>query len=149
MTRVSHTPLALMAADREDLEVVSSILQDAAGRLADTAYLPAERRFVWVANRFLWEEGVRRRRGPFHRVRTGLHIDDVVRVRTRGLPADRATGVLALLRVGYDGDENGGTVSLDFAGGGTVALDVEAINITLKDLSAPWRTKHKPNHEEG
>ena len=48
-------PLKLRAEDEEDLAVVSTILQDALVPVAEMAYLPEEKRFVLVANRFKWE----------------------------------------------------------------------------------------------
>lgn len=149
MSTKTYTPLAMLAADREDLEVVSSVLQDAVAKIGDMAYLPGERRFALVANRFVWEDGVKRKTGPFMRVRTGVHFDDVTRVRTKAVRLDAKEAVIDILSVTYEGGENGGTVTLNLAGGGAIALEVEAVNATLTDLSEPWRTQKKPDHEEG
>src|SRR5690242_15493382 len=46
--------LRLIALDPEDLEVMSCNLQDAVVRVADVAYLPGQRRFAFLANRFDW-----------------------------------------------------------------------------------------------
>ena len=97
MNKKNHTPLALLAADGEDLEVVSSVLQDAVAKIGDLAYLPDERRFAFVANRFVWEDGVTRKHGPFMRVRTGVHFDDVVRVRTKALKRGAKEAVIDIL----------------------------------------------------
>ncbi len=50
-------PLKLRAHDAEDLRALAACLQDALVPLADVAYLKAEKRFVMVANRFMWECG--------------------------------------------------------------------------------------------
>src|SRR5262245_64592893 len=75
--------LKLIALDAEDLAVISAHLQDAVLKVADLAFLPREKRFAAVANRFDWldaieEDGVRdkryaRRRAArrFERVRSG------------------------------------------------------------------------------
>ena len=47
--------LKLRAHDAEDLAVVSSLLQDAIVPAKEMTFLAAERRFVMVANRFMWE----------------------------------------------------------------------------------------------
>ena len=52
-------PLKLRARDRGDLEVISALLQDALVPLVDVSYLPREKRFVLVANRFRWPEAER------------------------------------------------------------------------------------------
>ncbi|WP_282606415.1 DUF2948 family protein [Pelagibius sp. Alg239-R121] len=48
-------PLKLRAHDTEDMRVVAGVLQDALVPLSDVTYLKAEKRFVFVANRFRWE----------------------------------------------------------------------------------------------
>ena len=143
----NYTPLALMAADKEDLEVVSAVLQDAVAKVGDMTYLPSSRRFAFVANRFVWEEGAKKKLGPFTRVRVGAHFDDVVGVRTKAVRLDAKDAVVDILAVDFVGDENGGTITLTLAGGGAIALDVEAINATVEDISEPWRTQNKPDHE--
>ena len=47
----------------------------------------------------------------------------------------------------WEGDENGGCIVLSLAGGGTIALETEAINITVKDVMDPWRASRRPDHE--
>ena len=49
--------LKLIALDAEDLSVLSANLQDAVLRIADIAYLPREKRFAAIANRFDWLDG--------------------------------------------------------------------------------------------
>ena len=46
--------LKLIALDAEDLGVISAHLQDAVLRVGDMVYLPNEKRFVALANRFDW-----------------------------------------------------------------------------------------------
>lgn len=143
----NYKPLRLMAADHEDIEIVSSVMQDAVLKVADMAYLRAERRFALVANRFVWEEGVSKKAGPFIRVRTGLHFDDVSAVRAKNIRQDAPSAVLSFLAARFEPSEDGaGTVYLEFSGGGQIALDVESVNASLKDMSDPWRTRNKPEH---
>ena len=147
MTPKNYTPLALMAADADDLQVVSAVLQDAVAKVGDLAFLRSARRFALVANRFVWEEGASKARGPFSRVRVGVHFDDVTRVRSRGVDLNARDAVVDLLSVAFEAAEDGaGTITLTFAGSGEIALDVEAINVTLEDISAPWRTQSRPDH---
>lgn len=144
----AYKPLALMAADTDDLKTVSALLQDAIAKIADIAYLKDERRFVLLANRFLWEK----RPGLFsagQRVRTGIHFDDVTAVKSRSVRMDAKDAVIDILSAEFEGSEDGGTITLNLAGGGIIALEVEAINITVKDISEPWRASRRPDHEDG
>ena len=53
------TELKLIALDEEDLAVVSSLLQDAVVRVTDMTYLPAQKRFAAIVNRFVWEKAAK------------------------------------------------------------------------------------------
>jgi len=134
--------LRLLARDEEDLEVISAILQDALIPVSEMAYLPEERRFALVANRFRWEAPHERPRDNFERRFTGLSIGGVSAVRRRGFsPGDpnRILALLALRRVA-------GALQLDFAGGTSIQLETAEILCHLDDLSEPWPTRWQPRH---
>jgi hypothetical protein len=140
-------PKALMGADKDDLQAVSALLQDAVAKIGEMAFIPTDRRFAFVANRYVWEGAVKGGRGPGQRVRTGVHFDDVISVRARKVRMGAPEAVVDILSINFEGDENGGTITLELAGGGAVALEVDAINVTMRDLSEPWRAARKPDHE--
>ncbi len=157
--------LKLCARDGEDLQALAAILQDALVPLCDMAYLPEERRFVIVANRFCWECCAARRqagaagaapqaRGQaaapaadapepvFERVHTGLCFDGVRRVRRRGIDLRRPGRILSLLTMMLEDDR----VYLLFAGGGAIELTVETLRCRMEDLDEPWPTRWQPCH---
>jgi len=143
-----YKPLRLMAGDEEDLGVISACLQDAVAKLGDFAFLPDQRRFAFVANRFVWESGGMGRVGPFARVRVGMHFDDVKAARFQHLRTDARDAVVELLAIRFEAGEDGaGAVMLDFAGGGAVRLEVESVNAYMSDISEPWRTRARPKHD--
>jgi len=143
----NYKPLRLMAGDKEDLGVFSACLQDAVAKLGDFVWIPNERRFAMVANRFVWECAGQGRVGPFARVRTGLHFDDVKAVQFQHLRMEAKDAVVELLSVRFEaGDDGAGEIVLELAGGGGVRLEVESINAYLSDMSDPWRTRAKPKH---
>lgn len=144
-----YKPLKLMAGDEEDLGVISACLQDAVAKLGDFAFLPDERRFALVANRFVWEAAIDRRSGPFVRVRAGLHFDDVKSAQFQHLRTNAKDAVVELLAIRFKkGEDGAGVIMLDFAGGGAVRLEVESVNAYMSDISDPWRTRAKPKHDE-
>ncbi|MEO1658116.1 MAG: DUF2948 family protein [Pseudomonadota bacterium] len=141
-----YKPMALVAADQEDLQAISALLQDAVLKIGDAAYVQNERRFAFVTNRYVWEVPAGfLSRGQ--RVRAGVHFDDVTGVKTKNLRLDAKEAVVEILSTEYDGDENGGVITINLAGGGAIALDVEAINANLNDISEPWRASRRPKHE--
>jgi hypothetical protein len=139
--------LKLTAEDADDLTVVASCLQDALIAMQDMAYLPAEARFAFVANRFCWEKCCEEGspETPFERVHTGIHFDNVKSVRVRNLDQKNKDAILSLLTVRAEE----GTVDLLFAGGGVIRLEVDGIACRIEDIDEPWPTKWQPNHAEG
>ena len=143
-----YRPLRLMAEDAEDLKVMSTVLQDAVARIGDFAHAPEKRRFAFVANRFVWECAPDRKSGPFARVRSGCHFEDVLAVRQTNLRIDAKDGVVELLAIRFDPTTEGaGAVTLDFAGGGAIRLDVDSVNAFLADIGSPWPARSRPEHE--
>jgi Protein of unknown function (DUF2948). len=143
------TALVLAAQDAEDLEVISARLQDAVAKVGDLKYLPKTRRFVAVVNRFQWENGEKTNT----RVRSGLHFDGVLSVKSKNIKMGAPGAVLSLLAIRFtpagDGAENpGGKVELTFSGGGAMQLEVECLDAALADLTGPWAARGRPTHEE-
>lgn len=143
--------LKLLALDVEDLQVVSAHLQDAVGRVGDIVFDGPARRLVMVLNRFDWDgaEGERKKRG-FERRQCGLRFDKVKAVRSLGLDRSKPGEIVSLLAISFEELEApSGTVTLYFSGGPQMALDVECIEVELRDLGAAWKTDSKPEHPEG
>jgi hypothetical protein len=137
--------LRLRAEDEEDLAVVSAILQDALISVAEMAYLPEERRFVLVANRFSWEPPMTGLRKNFERRLTGLSVSEVTAVRRRGFTLSQRDRILVLLAM----RAVEGAIELDFAGGVSIRLETGGVLCHLDDLSEPWPTKWQPRHPVG
>jgi hypothetical protein len=138
--------LKLIAFDPEDLEVIAAHLQDAVLRVEDMAYLKREKRFAIVANRFDWSEASASKR-DFTRRRAGLRIERVLSAKVSGLDLSDKQRVLSLLTVTFTPTtEPEGTLTLTFAGGAAIKLEVECVEAALDDLGAAWTTRHKPEH---
>jgi hypothetical protein len=138
---LSPDPLKLLAFDGEDLAVISTHLQDAAVRPANMAWLPREKRFALVVDRFDWcgaQSGERTRR------RSGLHFERVLGVRRSHFDqADDASAVL--LSIAFDlNDDPAGQVTLHFEGGGAIRLDVECLEAAMSDLGPAWPCGSSP-----
>lgn len=140
------TPLKLLALDEEDLQVVSSHLQDAVVRVGDMAYVPSQKRFAAILNRFDWESA-KEDSGTYQRRRTALRFDRVLRAQHRDLRPEKPDRVLSLLTIQFEaGDAPSGKVTLLFSGEVTIQLDVECIETELRDLGPAWATRNKPEH---
>jgi len=151
-------PLRLRAVDTIDLAVIAAHLQDAVAQVGDMAYKPRERRFAVMFNRFMWED-VEAEAGkgakpdkdaPYRRVRAVLHFDGVMNVKSQGLRLDRKEAVAEMLTLAFEQkkDDVAGTITMTFASGGAIKLEVEALDAWLSDVSQPWSTKNLPSHGE-
>jgi Protein of unknown function (DUF2948) len=141
--------LRLAAIDGEDLAVISAHVQDAVLKVGDMAYLPREHRFVIAMNRFIWEKADGKAKA-YERRRAAMTFDRVTAARLSGIDRTRPDAILELLAVEFEAsaaEEPGGRITLIFAGGAAVQLDIEVIEVRLADLGAAWATGAKPAHD--
>ena len=141
-------PLKLVALDEQDLAIVSAHVQDAVMKVADIAWLPAEKRLLLTMNRFVWEKKTRLFSNAHERRRAVLHFDRVTHLKSAGIDRERGDDVLSLLAIRFTATEApAGHVELDFAGGATMSMDVECIEARLTDLGAAWQAAARPRHQ--
>ncbi len=141
--------LRLIAEDSSDLEVISSAVQDAVLKAENIKFDRKKRRLTLEVNRFQWEDS-KHKRGPQGRVRSILAFDTVLSVKTRAVSKADPDMVYSLLSLRFDPAEEppGGKLTILFAGDGELALEVEAIDVTLLDSSYEWTTRHRPDHDK-
>ncbi len=134
-------PLRLIAADAEDLLVISSLVQDAVFPVGEMKYIPRQQRFALLLNRFRWEEATRKRQRnrAYERAQAVLSFDDVAGVSTQGVDRTDAEVVMSLLSIDWQpGTDGAGRLELILAGDGAIALEVECINATLQDVTQAY-----------
>lgn len=147
----AERPLALIAQAAEDVTVMSALLQDAVFPVTEMRFERKARRFSLLLNRFRWEEGDRPRGRSFERVRTVLSIGDVTHVASQGIDRTDKDVILSLLSLEWQpGTDGTGRIVLTLAGDGAIAVDVECIDLALKDVTRPYAAPsgHKPQHPE-
>jgi hypothetical protein len=137
--------LKLRAEDSDDLAVISACLQDALVAVCDLAYDAEDRTFLFVANRFRWEDGLRRaaEEGGFQRILCGVTFHEVASVSYTGFRRSDDGRILSLLAIRHQD----GAVCLEFSGGASIRLDVERILCHARDLGEPWPTPWQPGHD--
>lgn len=158
-------PLKLRTEDAEDLDIVSACLQDAIVPLGEMEFLPSEKRFVLVANRFRWENcpetadmpvagaagagaapaaeaNFASGGGVYERINCGVAFEGVEAVRRRGIDLRERARVLQLLSMRVDAQ----SVTLEFAGQAALRLEGARITCRLSDLGDPWPTQWRPRH---
>ncbi len=142
-------PLKLVALDHDDLKILSAHLQDAVLRMADMVYMPADQHFAAILSRFDWlaaetDDG---KHSNLRRCRCALRFDRVRRAQVHKIRPGDPFAFAELLAITYEeADAPSGFVTLHFAGGGAVRLEVECVEAELHDLGTAWRTAVKPEH---
>ncbi len=145
-------PLRLRALEADEVPVIASLVQDAVFPSSEMRFVRAKRRFAILVNRFRWEDvdAAKQQRRPVERVQAVLAVEDVLSVASQGVPRGDADTVLSVLSVSFEAGEDGaGTVLVTLAGDGALRLQVEALEMTLTDVTKPYvaPSKKTPHHE--
>jgi hypothetical protein len=145
-----EAPLNLGALDAEDLQVISSLTQDAVFPASEMRWMKREGRFALLLNRMRWEDEGASRHAP-ERVQSVLMFNAVQSVASQGVPKGDADTVLSLLNITFEQTEApSGNLTLTLAGDGAIRLTVEALDCTLKDVTRPYvaPSKKRPHHPD-
>ena len=145
-------PLNLGAQDAEDLQVISSLTQDAVLTVDDLKWNRAERQVVFLLKRFRWEDvelAKQQGRDP-ERVQSLLVIQNATGLASQGIDRKQADVVLSLMSVEFSGAEDGvGDLILTFSGDGALKVQVDGLDVALRDVTRPYvaPSKQVPNHD--
>ena len=145
-------PLNLGAQDAEDLQVISSLTQDAVLTVDDLKWNRAERQVVFLLKRFRWEDvelAKQQGRDP-ERVQSLLVIQNATGLASQGIDRKQADVVLSLMSLEFSGAEDGvGDLILTFSGDGALKVQVDGLDVALRDVTRPYvaPSKQVPNHD--
>lgn len=142
----SQEALKLKVEDAEDLEVASSVLQDAVVPVADIGYFPERQCFALVASRFRWERHQAQPPKRGERVLCGVTFHNVTGVARKGLDKRRPGDFLSLLAIRKVANDRQSAVELLFSGDTAIRLDVTGLDCRVEDFDEPWPTLWRPSH---
>jgi hypothetical protein len=149
----SEQPLRLMAVDRDDLSVVSALVQDAVLPVTEMNWVRSDGRFAMLINRFRWEDRDRasqQGRG-YERVQSVLVFDTVTKVAYSGIDLKDKDQIVSILSLDFEeADAPSGVVTVNLAGDGALALTVECLDVLIKDVTRPYLAPSgsEPRHAE-
>lgn len=138
-------PLNLGALDVEDLQVISALVQDAVLPVTEIKWQKGQRRLALLVNRLRREE----RAPQVERVQSLLVIDNVLGVSSQGVDRSDKDMVLSVLAVEFEpGEAPEGFVTLVLAGDGALRARVEALEVSLRDVTRPYvaPSRKLPDH---
>ena len=141
-----------------DLSIVSSMLQDSIIPIADLKYIPHEKKFYMVSQRFCWELCQDQRDGViaaktdqpkksvdnqiFERVVCALVFDDIDSVRVRGLDVRDRGQFLNFLSFNFECQH----LDLIFSDHKTIRLTTRVLSFIAEDVGQSWPTTRRPVH---
>ncbi|EEB84082.1 DUF2948 family protein [Roseobacter sp. GAI101] len=143
-----EAPLNLGALDSDDLKVISSLAQDAVFPASEMRWHQKGARFALLLNRVRWEDAGKTRHAA-ERVQSVLMFNNVQRVSSQGVAKGDTDTILSLLQIEFtQTDAPSGDVILTLAGDGAIRLSVEALEVTLKDVTRPYMAPSRklPEH---
>src|SRR5437879_8456716 len=141
-------PVKLIALDKDDLDVVSTHLQDAEVKVADVHWRPQEKRLVLGVARFDWM-AASAPSPELRRCRSALRFDRVLACKCKHVDPAGKDAVLNLVAIDFaETDAPAGVVMLTFSGGATLRLEVECLEVELSDLGPTWNAAVCPKHQD-
>ena len=144
--------LKLKAQDKDDLTIISAYLQDAVTVVGDFSYSPKTRIFAVMLNRYVWENHKSSQDGDgnknCHRIRTGCHFENVIKVTSQNIEQKDKKHILELLAIESEELENGYmAIDLIFAGDEVIRLEAELIEASMQDIGEPYAAACHPKHD--
>jgi hypothetical protein len=137
--------LYLGAFTPQDVEIISTILQDSIFCINDLAWLKKKQRVAVLVNRFRWEnksEYIDKNSAP-ERVKSLLIIDNVLNISSQGIDRSDDSEPLNLLNLDLKKTKKNIFLTLLLSNFGAIRCELEAIELSIKDVTRP----HKAHSE--
>ena len=133
--------LNIGAFDKHDLEVVSSLIQDSIFPTSEIKWLSKVDKLALLINRFRWEDKnlAQLRNIKAERVQSLLMISHVKSISSSGFSPKQKDKILSILSASFDGEDGGsGSISIVLSGNGGIRVEVDALEIHLRDVTMPY-----------
>jgi hypothetical protein len=146
---MDHVNLKLHAADGEDMQILSSYLQDGLLPLSSMHLDLKTGIFSCLFNRFCWEHvDDFEKFGFYYRIHTGFIAKNVTRLHTRNFDHLSPRRVLNLLTLRVFEEDCKTHIRLLFTHDLEIRLDVSSVSVLINDVESVWPTKNKPTHSD-
>ena len=133
--------LYLGAFTPQDVEIISTILQDSIFCINDLAWLKKKQRVAVLVNRFRWEnksEYIDKNSAP-ERVKSLLIIDNVLNISSQGIDRSDDSEPLNLLNLDLKKTKKNIFLTLLLSNFGAIRCELEAIELSIKDVTRPYK----------
>ena len=137
----ADSALYLGALTPDDVDVISTILQDSIFYINDMAWLKKKRQVAVLVNRFRWEnksEYIDKNSVP-ERVKSLLIIDNVLNISSQGIDRSDSTAPLNLLNLDLKKTKKNIFLTLLLSNFGAIKFELDAIELSIKDVTRPYK----------
>ena len=148
MSEDEKNNLKLIGKNQEDLKVISTYTQDSIVAVKDIVFLGQNRIFIMMINRFMWEEVEKGVSIHNKRIRCAVKFEEVLKVKSKEINQKSKNKILECLAIKCNEIVNNNyEIKIFFAGGSTITLISETIEVAMHDLGKTWDVKHIPKHK--
>lgn len=138
--------LKLIGMDAEDLEVISSHVQDALLYVRDIDFIANSKQLNLAINRCHNEASVGANR--VQRSHAGLVFSHIENMQVQNIDRSKPEQILSLLDVEFEQTEKpAGIIELIFADNVSIKLNVNCLEVHLADIGETWISNVKPTHK--
>jgi hypothetical protein len=127
--------------DTDDLKVISALVQDAIFPITELTWKAGDHRLAFLFNRLRREDENASGSGkqPVERVQSVLVVEHVSAVSSQGIDRSDKECVLSVLSVDFEAVADAdGFVTVTLAGDGAIRARVEALEVSLRDVTRPY-----------
>ena len=147
----NYKKLSLIAQNEEDLVVISTLCQDSIIKIANIKWAKKSKRFYLLINRFCWElNGLSKKKSSnMLRINSLMSFNSVLSVKSAGIQQNNNSDITSLLTINYNFfNFEKQAIDLIFSGNSQISLNIECIDVFLKDISEPFEgtTSKQPKH---
>ena len=147
----NYKKLSLIAQNEEDLVVISTLCQDSIIKIANIKWAKKSKRFYLLINRFCWElnDLSKKKSSNMLRINSLISFNSVLSVKSAGIQQNNSSDITSLLTINYNFfNFEKQAIDLIFSGNSQISLNIECIDVFLKDISEPFEgtTSKQPKH---
>ena len=147
----NYKKLSLIAQNEEDLVVLSTLCQDSIIKIANIKWAKKSKRFYLLINRFCWElnDLSKKKSSNMLRINSLMSFNSVLSVKSAGIQQNNNSDITSLLTINYNFfNFEKQAIDLIFSGNSQISLNIECIDVFLKDISEPFEgtTSKQPKH---
>ena len=147
----NYKKLSLIAQNEEDLVVISTLCQDSIIKIANIKWAKKSKRFYLLINRFCWElnDLSKKKSSNMLRINSIMSFNSVLSVKAAGIQQNNNSDITSLLTINYNFfNFEKQAIDLIFSGNSQISLNIECIDVFLKDISEPFEgtTSKQPKH---